>query len=86
MKLKVYTSPSCPRCEVLKETLKKLGFPFEEADVSDSEVMAELIMRDIYLEATPALECEGRIFNSDELFQGDKVNLDVIKKVLEGGK
>ena len=85
MKLRVYTSPSCPRCEALKDALKRLGVSFEELDVSDTEVMAELIMRDVYLDSTPALEVEDRVLSADELFKGDRVDLDALKRLVGGG-
>ncbi|RLF13227.1 MAG: hypothetical protein DRJ97_08415 [Thermoprotei archaeon] len=82
VKVKVYTSPSCPRCEALKDALKRLGIPFEEADVSNTEVMADLIMRDIYLDSTPALEVQGRLYSSEELFDGDRVKEELLKEVV----
>lgn len=82
MKPKVYTSPHCPRCELLKQALERLGVEYEELDVSSSDVMADLIMKDIYLNETPALEYEDRTMYSDELFKGDEVNLDLLRRLL----
>ena len=64
--------------------MKRLGVDFEELDVSDSNVMADLIMRDVYLDSTPALEVKGRVLSSEELFKGDEVDLEALRQVLEG--
>jgi glutaredoxin len=83
---KVYTSPSCPLCDALKDALRKLKVDFEELDVSDAEVMADLIMRDIYLDSTPALEVGGRVWRAEELFKGGAVDLSLLKEALRAGK
>lgn len=83
MRLKLYTSPFCSLCGRLKEALVRMNLSFEELDVSDTEVMADLIMRDIYLTSTPALEVEGRILTSKELLPNGEVDLNLLKEILE---
>jgi len=82
-KIKVYVSPQCPRCEVLKKALNDMGVSYEILDISESDVMADLVMRDIFLTETPALEVEGHFFYAEDLFNGDKLLLDKLREVLK---
>ncbi|MEM4699575.1 MAG: glutaredoxin domain-containing protein [Candidatus Nezhaarchaeales archaeon] len=85
MRVRLYTSPHCPRCEALKEALRELGVDYEELDASDTDVMADLIMRDVYLTSTPALEVGGRLLTSEDLFEGGAVNRELLKRAVGGG-
>lgn len=83
-KIKLYVSPQCPRCEVVKKALSEMGVEYEVVDVSDSNVMVDLIMRDIFLMETPGLEVDGKFFYASDLFSGDKLLLDNLRKIVEG--
>jgi glutaredoxin 3 len=37
MKIRVFSTPTCPYCVVLKNFLKENGFEYEDIDVSQSE-------------------------------------------------
>jgi glutaredoxin len=37
----LYTTPTCPDCHALKAWLTRLGFSFEERDLTDPATMAE---------------------------------------------
>jgi glutaredoxin len=81
-RVKLYVSPQCPKCETLKRTMKEIGVEYEVLDVSKSDVMADLIMRDIFLLETPGFEVDGKFFHAEEIFDGDKLNMDKLRKVL----
>lgn len=83
-KIKLYVSPQCPRCEVLKRALSEMKVDYEVVDVSNSDVMADLIMRDIFLMETPGLELDGKFFSASDLFSGDRLLLDKLRKMIEG--
>jgi len=80
--VKLYVSPQCPKCEALKKVMKDMGVEYEVLDVSKSDVMADLIMRDIFLIETPGLEVDGKFFHARELFDGDRLILEKLRKVL----
>jgi len=82
VKVKLYVSPQCPRCEVLKKAMKEMGVEYEVLDVSNSDVMTDLIMRDIFLTETPGLEVDGKFFHAREIFDGDRLIIDKLRKVL----
>jgi len=81
--LTVYTTPNCPRCKMLKEWLKSKGVEFEEKNLDDSEVMADLIVRNIYILSAPALEVGGKVYGEEILFQSETLNKEFLSKILE---
>jgi len=81
-RVKLYVSPQCPRCEALKKLMKEMGVEYEVLDVSKSDVMADLIMRDIFLMEVPGLEVDGKFFYAREIFDGDRLIVDKLRKVL----
>jgi len=81
----VYTSPSCPRCAALKAWLKAGGFRFEEKNLEDSEVMADLILRDVYVLSAPALEVGGKVYTESDLFDGNGIRENLLSKILREG-
>lgn len=46
MKVKVYTTPTCPYCKMTKEFLKEKGVDFEELDVAgDDDARKEMVQK-----------------------------------------
>ncbi|MCC6042063.1 MAG: thioredoxin family protein [Candidatus Verstraetearchaeota archaeon] len=84
-RVKLYVSPQCPRCETLKRVMNEMGVEYEVLDVSKSEVMVDLIMRDIFLMETPGLEVDGKFFHAEEIFDGERLIMDKLRKVLGRG-
>jgi len=82
-RVKLYVSPQCPRCEILKRALSEMGVKYDVLDISESDVMADLVMRDIFLVETPALEVEDRFFYAEDLFNGDRLLVDKLREVLK---
>lgn len=61
MKVIVYSSPSCPWCEKLKEWLHEHRIKFEEIDVSkDIERAREMIKKSGQI-GVPVTEIDGKI-------------------------
>lgn len=63
MKIKIYTTPTCPWCKKLKDWLKKKKLPYEDCDISESQ---NKIFRDELLEksgqlAVPLVDIDGKI-------------------------
>jgi len=84
-KVIVYASPNCPKCSALKAWLRNKGFEFEERNLEDSEVMADLILRDVYVLSAPALEVGGKVYTENDLFDGKGVRETLISKILKEG-
>jgi len=60
-RVRVFTTPMCPFCYVLKEFLREHKIDFEEIDVSkDEKARDEMIKKSGKLEA-PVIEIDGKI-------------------------
>ena len=60
-KVKVYSTPSCPFCKMVKELLKQKGVEFEDIDLScDEEAAKELFQKTGRLDV-PQTEINGKI-------------------------
>jgi len=82
-KLRVYTSSGCPKCSMLKNWLKKRGFVFEEKTL-DTDVIADLIMKNVVVLSAPVLEVEGTFYTENQIFDGNRILADQLLEILEG--
>jgi len=60
-KVKVFSTPSCPYCELLKQFLKDKGVEFEAIDVSQDEKSQNYIMEKTGKIAVPVTEIDDEI-------------------------
>jgi len=67
MKVVVYSTKNCPRCKTLKRILKRTKIPFTEKSIEDTDVMADLMMKDIHILSAPAIQIGKFVFE----FRGD---------------
>jgi glutaredoxin len=67
----VYTTSGCTRCDTLKKWLKNRNADFEEKNLEDSEVMADLVMRNFVVLAAPAVEVEGTVYTENQIFESN---------------
>ena len=82
MKVIVYSSRNCSRCKALKKWLHKNKLSFKEKNIDDTNIMTELIMRNIVVLSAPALETENRVFLSPQIFEkGNSFDPDFIKNL-----
>jgi glutaredoxin len=83
-KVVVYTSSGCPKCAILKKWLKTKNADFEEKNVEDVDVMADLVMRNVVVLSAPALEVEGAVYTEDKVFDGDGLVETGLLEILKG--
>ena len=83
-KVIVYTSSGCPKCAGLKRWLRNRHADFEERSLEDVEVMASLIMRNIFVLSAPALEVKGLVYTEDQIFDGDGTVKSKLLDIVEG--
>ena len=86
MKITVYTSKTCPHCRALKRWLRRNNLSFTEKSLDDTDVMAELVMRNLFVLSAPALETENRVYLSDQIFDANNHLNPEIKEILKGEK
>ncbi|MEA3453278.1 MAG: glutaredoxin domain-containing protein [Patescibacteria group bacterium] len=60
-KVKIFSTPSCPYCELLKQFLTEKGIKFEVIDVSQDEKNQKYIMEKTGKITVPVTEIDGEI-------------------------
>jgi glutaredoxin-like YruB-family protein len=60
-KVKIYTTPACPFCNLAKQYLKEKGIEFEEIDVSKNEKAANEMIQKSGQMGVPVIEIDGQI-------------------------
>jgi glutaredoxin len=81
LKLIVYYTATCPRCEQLKSALKEAGIVYESEDMSSPEALTELRINGVFTLSAPVLQAGERFYTVDELFTGESlVDLATILK------
>ena len=68
---RVYSTPSCPRCEQLKAALVRAGIAYENMDMSTPEALTELRIYGVFTLSAPVLQAGEDFYTVDELFSGD---------------
>ena len=59
--VKIYSAPSCPYCQTLKEYLKEKGIEFEAVDVSQDEQALEEMKKKSGQMGVPVADINGEI-------------------------
>jgi glutaredoxin-like YruB-family protein len=75
MNVKVYTTPTCPYCHMVKQFLKEHNVEFEEVDVSKDAKRAEELVKKSGQMGVPVTEIDGKIivgFDKDALEEAIK--------------
>ncbi len=70
MKVKVYSTPTCPWCKKLKEWLKKKKVKFEDLDVTEESKWRDELIEKSGQMGVPVTDIGGKIivgFNEKEL-------------------
>ncbi len=61
VKVKVYSTPSCPYCKLAKEFLKEHKIPFDDIDVSVNQKAANEMIEKSGQMGVPVIEVNGKI-------------------------
>jgi glutaredoxin len=80
----VYTTSDCTRCDMLKKWLRSKDAIFKEKNLEDSEVMADLVMRNFVVLAAPAIEFEGTVYTENQIFESNGLINSHFSKLFEG--
>ena len=79
-----YTTRKCAKCKSLKNWLRRNKVPFLTKSLDETEVMASLIMRNIFVLAAPAIETGDRVFLSDQIFgENGLLRSDFLKREMQ---
>ncbi|MBW2963592.1 glutaredoxin family protein [Candidatus Woesearchaeota archaeon] len=72
MKVKVYSTPVCPECKVVKSFLEALNIDFEEVNAAGNQKIIEYLEKKTGQRRVPVIETEEDIvvgFNQKKLKQ-----------------
>jgi glutaredoxin 3 len=61
LKVKIYSTPSCPHCKAAKNYFKSLGISFEDVDVSRDQREAERMVQKTHQYGVPVIELGNQI-------------------------
>lgn len=61
VKIKIYTTPTCPYCRKAKQYFKSLGLRFQEADVSRNPKELEVMYRKTRQYGVPVIEIGNQV-------------------------
>ena len=59
--VKIYSTPTCPRCIRTKQFLKENNVTFEDIDVSNNQSAAEEMIQKSSQMAVPVLDIDGEV-------------------------
>lgn len=59
--VKVYSTPTCPYCKMVKEFLKENNIQFEDVDVSSNQTAAQEMISKSGQMGVPVLDIKGQI-------------------------
>ncbi len=68
--VKIYSTSTCPYCEMAKEYLKERNVQYEERDVSSDEAAQKEMIAKSKQMGVPVIEIDGKIivgFNQEEI-------------------
>lgn len=60
-KIKVYSTPTCPHCVMLKDWLKEKGIEFEDIDVASNQEAAQEMISKSGQMGVPQIEINGKL-------------------------
>lgn len=73
LKVKIYTTPSCPWCRKAKSYFKELGIQFKEIDVSKDQKAAEELVRRTHQMGVPVIQIGSHYIVGFDKNQIDKL-------------
>ena len=60
-KIKIYTTPFCPYCELAKKFFKELNLSYEEIDVANNDLAREELIAKTKQYAVPVIEIDNNL-------------------------
>ena len=84
--IKVYSTKVCPHCKQVKDFLAAAGVEYEDVDITTAEALTELRMNGVFTLITPVLQVGSTFITHEELFDGEDLNVEKLKKIIDGKK
>ena len=84
--IRVYSTKVCPHCKQVKDFLAAAGVEYEDVDITSAEALTELRMNGVFTLITPVLQVGSTFITHDELFDGEDLNVEKLKEIIDGKK
>lgn len=78
MKIVLYSTPGCTRCNTLKDYLTERGIAFNERDMQDPKARGILLAMNVFTNTAPVLDADGTYLDINDLFCHGRMNKDTI--------
>ena len=83
----VYSTPTCPKCSMLKATLTAWERPFREARLvedllEDADLMTDLHMAGRSFRAAPVLRVDDTFCGAEELFRDGSLDEEKLRELV----
>lgn len=78
MKVIVYTTQGCPKCEALKDYLTERGVPIVTRDMQDPTARGILLSMNMFTNTAPVLDADGTYLDINDLFCHGRLQKDTI--------
>lgn len=59
--IKIFSTPTCPYCHLLKEFLKEKGFEFQDIDVSQDQAALQEMVEKTQQWGVPVIDIDGQV-------------------------
>ena len=77
----LYVTKTCPRCHQLASWLRQHDIAFEEKDMSQPEVRAELLIDGVFELSAPVLRVDEMWYPSGYLFPDGRMNESELNRI-----
>ena len=84
--IRVYSTKVCPHCKQVKDFLAAAGVKYEDVDITTPEALTELRMNGVFTLITHVLQVGSTFITHDELFNGEDLRVETLKKLIDEGK
>jgi glutaredoxin len=81
MQITIYTTSTCPNCQILKELLKSKNLPFKEENMATPAALTELSMHNIFAMTAPVLRIDDKFYSN--ITNAGKLDIPMVESILK---
>ena len=85
MKVRVFSTVVCPKCQRLKKFFDARGIAYETMDMQSPEGMTELLSNNVFIWDAPVLQVGESFFAPKQLFKGVELQEDFVLGAVNSG-
>ncbi|MCD5425816.1 MAG: NrdH-redoxin [Methanosarcinaceae archaeon] len=78
----IYTTKTCPKCEILKKFLSSKNITYKTEDMTQPEALTELRLNGVFTTMAPVMQIDDKFLTCNELFNGNEVNVEILKNII----